>query len=93
MSKCNKIKSEIETEIKELASTSNLDMSNLLELAQKIPCRAPSAYNIHIAKCMKEKGSTMRICASKWPEKKALLEQEKQEVATEVTGEGIQANL
>lgn len=73
MSKCKIIKSQIEAEIKQLASTSNLDMSNLLELARKIPCRVPSAYNIHMGECMKEKGNSMKTCVIEWNEKKALL--------------------
>ncbi|MHA2247393.1 MAG: hypothetical protein ACXADY_20770 [Candidatus Hodarchaeales archaeon] len=98
MSYCKKIKNKIKTEIKELDSKSNLDMSNLLKIAEKIPCRKPSKYNIHISECMKEEGSTLKKCALKWNEKKqkSLYELEKQEkraieVTTKVSGEGVRA--
>ncbi len=89
MSKCKIIRNKLETEIKELASKSKIDMGDLLGLAQKIPCRTPSEYNIYIGECMKQKKGTMKECAIEWKEKKVLLEQEV--VPTEVIGEDISA--
>ncbi len=83
MSKCKTIKEKLVAEIKQLSASLNLDdLNNLVNIAETIPCRKPSVYNIHIAECMKKKGSTMKKCAISWKKEKGkseLLQLEKKE--------------
>jgi len=74
---CEQTKKAVIKRIDQLSVSLNVDMGDLTNLVETIPCgtkgtrkkRAPSAYNIHIGQCMKQGGS-MKDCASQWSQRK-----------------------